>query len=70
LHNFIIFSAPSVPQQETKAVDLNGKGKVQKEAIEFMRGVMDEFTHLKNFSKPLDSSMIIVIAAKYAKHTI
>lgn len=30
-----------------------------------MRGVMDEFTHLKNFSKPVDPSLIIAVAARY-----
>jgi len=45
----------------------NTKFKVQKEAIQFMRGVMDEFTHLKNFSRPIDPELIIVIAAKYAQ---
>jgi hypothetical protein len=37
---------------------------VQKEAIQFMRGMMDEFTHLKNFSRPIDPELIIVIAAR------
>ena len=38
-----------------------GKPQVQKEAIEFMRGILDEFTHVRNFAKPIDPSMIIVI---------
>lgn len=33
------------------------------EAIQFMRGIMDECTHLGNFSKPEDCSLIIVIRA-------
>lgn len=33
------------------------------EVIEFMRGVMDEFTHLAYFSKPVDPSLIIVVTA-------
>lgn len=34
------------------------------EASNFMRGVMDECTHLGNFSMPLDTRLIIIIAAK------
>jgi len=64
-----VTGSPPVPR-EGKIMDFrntvlgNRKAKVQKEAIQFMRGVMDEFTHLKNFSKPVDPSLIIVIAAK------
>lgn len=35
-----------------------------KEALWFMKGVMDECTHLKNFSVPVDTSLIIAICAK------
>ncbi|CAH1153757.1 unnamed protein product [Phaedon cochleariae] len=35
-----------------------------KEALWFMRGMMDECTHLKNFSVPYDTSLIINICAK------
>lgn len=38
--------------------------KRDKEAIWFMRGIMDECTHLKNFSVPFDTSLVIAIAAK------
>ncbi|KAF5281104.1 hypothetical protein FQR65_LT02970 [Abscondita terminalis] len=33
------------------------------EAIWFMRGVMDECTHLKNFSMPFDTSLVIAFCA-------
>jgi len=36
----------------------------QKEALSFMRGVMDECTHLANFSNPVDTSLVIIIAAR------
>lgn len=39
--------------------------KVTEEALHFMRGIMDECTHLKNFSVPVDPSLIIVVAARY-----
>lgn len=34
------------------------------EALQFMRGIMDECTHLGNFSIPVDPSLIIIVAAK------
>lgn len=34
------------------------------EAIWFMRGIMDECTHLRNFSVPFDTSLVIAICAK------
>nr|XP_023023349.1 protein ABHD18 [Leptinotarsa decemlineata] len=37
--------------------------KRDSEAIWFMRGIMDECTHLKNFSVPFDTSLIISICA-------
>ena len=40
------------------------KKGTQKEVIDFMRGVMDECTHLGNFSCPLDPSLIIIVVAK------
>lgn len=36
----------------------------QRESLQFMRGVMDECTHLKNFSVPVDTSLIISVCAK------
>lgn len=41
-----------------------GNPSHQQEALQFMRGIMDEFTHLANFSSPLDPNLIIVVAAK------
>lgn len=37
---------------------------LQKEATDFMVGVMDECTHLGNFSTPVDPSLIIIVAAQ------
>lgn len=36
----------------------------EREATQFMRGMMDELTHLKNFSVPYDTSLIIAVCAK------
>ncbi|XP_018353516.1 PREDICTED: protein ABHD18 isoform X2 [Trachymyrmex septentrionalis] len=34
------------------------------EALQFMRGIMDECTHLKNFAIPVDTELIIAVCAK------
>lgn len=36
----------------------------EREALQFMRGMMDECTHLKNFSVPYDTSLITAVCAK------
>lgn len=36
----------------------------ERDALQFMRGMMDECTHLKNFSVPYDTSLITSICAK------
>ncbi|XP_034036889.1 protein ABHD18 isoform X1 [Thalassophryne amazonica] len=36
----------------------------QKEPVSFMKGVLDECTHMANFSVPVDTSLIIVIQAR------
>ncbi|XP_035525298.1 protein ABHD18-like [Morone saxatilis] len=37
---------------------------LHRESIGFMKGVMDECTHMANFSVPVDTSLIIVVQAK------
>ena len=40
-------------------------GKLENEAaLHFMRGVMDECTHLGNYSIPVDTSLVIIVAAE------
>ncbi|XP_046599357.1 protein ABHD18 isoform X3 [Neodiprion lecontei] len=36
----------------------------EREALQFMRGVMDECTHLKNFEVPVDTELIISVCAR------
>ncbi|XP_046748360.1 protein ABHD18 isoform X3 [Diprion similis] len=36
----------------------------EREALQFMRGVMDECTHLKNFEVPVDTELIIAVCAR------
>ncbi|XP_064481317.1 protein ABHD18-like isoform X2 [Ornithodoros turicata] len=35
----------------------------QMEALNFMRGIMDECTHLENFARPIDTSLAVCVAA-------
>jgi Alpha/beta hydrolase domain containing 18 len=43
--------------------DQRGKESKKDEVYQFMRGIMDECTHLKNFSVPINTELIIAIAA-------
>ena len=38
--------------------------KAREQAIQFMRGIMDEFTHIANYSRPVDCSSIVIVAAR------
>lgn len=51
----ILSSLPFIAKQKDTS---NVKWR-NREALQFMRGVMDEFTHLGNFSIPFDTSLII-----------
>lgn len=35
------------------------------EAVQFMQAIMDECTHLRNFSQPFEPSLAVVIAARH-----
>lgn len=39
------------------------KAQARQQAMHFMRGIMDEFTHIANYSRPVDCSSIVVVAA-------
>ncbi|XP_025031823.1 protein ABHD18 isoform X3 [Python bivittatus] len=44
---------------------ISGKSEsLQRESLRFMKGVMDECTHVANFSVPVDPTLIIVVQAK------
>ena len=51
-----------------KFLKLADKGEVEElkgeASLHFMRGVMDECTHLGNFSLPVDPSLVIIVAAR------
>ncbi|KAM8968782.1 protein ABHD18 isoform X2 [Sarcophilus harrisii] len=49
---------------EEKSKEEKRRSTLQKESLMFMKGVMDECTHVANFSVPVDPSLIIVVQAK------
>ncbi|XP_050505047.1 protein ABHD18-like [Diabrotica virgifera virgifera] len=51
---------PQRPKITKKIMEVKMKNK---EALWFMRGMMDECTHLKNFAVPYDTSLVISICA-------
>ena len=52
-------------QLKRRLVDLTESHTEQREtALNFMAGMMDEFTHLGNFSIPVDPNLIVIVVAK------
>lgn len=49
---------------KSKPIDTTKVKWWERESLQFMRGMMDECTHLKNFSVPYDTSLITAICAK------
>ncbi|XP_046665157.1 protein ABHD18 isoform X2 [Homalodisca vitripennis] len=60
----------NVMMQSLNEIKSSTKHSVQKmnwrehEALHFMRGIMDECTHLRNFSVPVDTSLIVSVCAR------
>lgn len=55
---------PDGDQMKHTPIDITKTKWWEREALQFMRGVMDECTHLKNFSVPYDTTLITAICAK------
>ncbi|XP_015200341.1 protein ABHD18 [Lepisosteus oculatus] len=53
-----MLSAKTITKEDRRRCSL------QRESLCFMKGVMDECTHIANFSVPVDPSLIIVVQAK------
>lgn len=51
-------------KKKTEPIDTTKVNWWEREALQFMRGVMDECTHLKNFTVPYDTSLITAVCAK------
>uniref|UniRef100_A0A4X2KGA9 Abhydrolase domain containing 18 n=2 Tax=Vombatus ursinus TaxID=29139 RepID=A0A4X2KGA9_VOMUR len=54
----------SVSRSDHQFNEEKRRSTLQKESLMFMKGVMDECTHVANFSVPVDPSLIIVVQAK------
>lgn len=57
-------STAIAPLEKRKPIDTTKTRWWEREALQFMRGMMDECTHLKNFTVPYDTSLIIAVCAK------
>lgn len=55
---------PENESTKNTPIDITKTKWWEREALQFMRGVMDECTHLKNFSVPYDTTLITAICAK------
>ena len=63
--NSTMWRLDRVSQLKRRLVELTvSHTEHQETAFNFMAGVMDEFTHLGNFSVPFDPSLIIIVVAK------
>lgn len=58
------FSAEEMAKLKSEPIDTTKIKWWEREALQFMRGMMDECTHLKNFSIPYDTSLITAVCAK------
>ncbi|CAB3220395.1 unnamed protein product [Arctia plantaginis] len=56
---------PFLSRSSVKKIDISKIHWRDREALQFMRGIMDECTHLSNFSVPYDTSLIIAVCAKH-----
>ena len=71
----VMNSLPELPkeyQQMLPKIIRNDAGKesqgqdgLHREAVHFMRGIMDECTHLKNYDVPFDPALINIVVAEY-----
>jgi hypothetical protein len=54
---------PRTNQPVAAATFSSARVPTRPEVSHFMRGVMDEFTHLTNFARPVDASLVISVQA-------
>lgn len=52
------------PAEKRPKIEIGKTNWWETESLQFMRGMMDECTHLKNFSVPVDTDLIIAVCAK------
>jgi hypothetical protein len=59
------FLAPDSKVSLTNFRDMKTGASTRTEAFSFMRGLMDECTHLGNYSLPVDTELVEIVAAQY-----
>lgn len=64
LTKLMTYILPLSEQDRNKRIDITKTNWWEREALQFMRGMMDECTHLRNFSVPFDTSLIIAVCAR------
>lgn len=64
LMSLLLSNKKNVLPEKRAKIDISKTNWWEKESLQFMRGMMDECTHLKNFSVPYDTSLIIAVCAK------
>jgi hypothetical protein len=63
-------TSSSSPSSQLNAKSISPKSLQRREAamqqvaLDFMRGAMDECTHIANFSRPVDTSLVIIVTAE------
>jgi hypothetical protein len=60
----INYSGAQLSSEENAKPD-GEKESILADALNFMRGIMDECTHLGNFDKPVDGKLSIIVAASH-----
>lgn len=58
------YDAEEIAKLKLEPIDTTKIKWWEREALQFMRGMMDECTHLKNFTIPYDTSLITAVCAK------
>jgi len=56
---------PNCPSGAEASKVFSQQSRQHSEALQFMRGIMDEFTHMKNYDVPVDPELIIIVAAEH-----
>lgn len=64
MNSILPATTSAVATRQAEKIDITKTKWWEREALQFMRGMMDECTHLKNFSVPYDTSLITAVCAK------
>ncbi len=62
--SWLKYMLPKVIRNDAGGQQGSQQDSLHREAVQFMRGIMDECTHLKNYSVPFDPSLIHIVVAE------